>query len=411
MKRKYLNIAGLGVLLISLFSLREPLGKIGLFKSVGDENYVNVYNWYDMIPDEILHEFETEFGIKVRYDVYDGNEILEAKLLAGHSGYDVVFPSAAPYIAQQIEAGVYQELDKSLLPNLKYLDPIVVEQMRVADPTNAYSVPYYWGTFGFAYVEEIILAKMPDAPVNSYRMLFDPNVVSKFADCGVTLLDESVDIYPVVQGYLGLDSQSDRPEDLNVAQEHLFKIRPSIARFSGIRFVNELASGESCLAQAWSGDAHTANDLAKDIGKNIHIRYVVPEEGGSIWIDAAAIPKNAPHFENAHKFINFMLRPEICARVTNSVNIATANKAAIPLVSKEIQEDETIYPPERIMRKLRLDRTQGSKFNTLRNRLWSQVRLGQAASETETEAALKTEIPPRNSPELSHFRSTEKVGG
>lgn len=413
MGSKYLKFFGLGALLFSLIYLKGFLGeKIpfqDLFKSASDTNYVNVYNWYDMIPDEILHEFETEFGIKVRYDVYDGNEILEAKLLAGHSGYDVVFPSASPYIAQQIEANVYQKIDKSLIPNIKHLNPILMEQMLVVDPTNEYSIPYYWGTFGFAYVEEAILARMPDAPVHSYKMLFDPDIVSKFADCGVTLLDESVDVYPVVQTYLHLDSQSNNPEDLEAAQEHLMKIRSSISRFSGARFINELASGESCLAQAWSGDAHTANELAKDIGKNINIRYVVPEEGGTIWIDAAAIPKDAPHFQNAHKFINFILRPEICARITNKIKVATANKDSTPLISKNIRENEAIYPLEKIMKKLRLDKTHSSQFNAMRNRLWSQVKLGQKTSGTE--ASSTEPKPPSITPELSPYRNTRKVGG
>ncbi len=342
-----------------------------------EEPYVNVYNWYATIPAEIIQQFEEETGIKVRYDLYDNNEILEAKLLSGNSGYDIVFPSATPYVARQIEAGVYQKINYDLVPNASHLDPFIVEQMQIVDPGLVYSLPYFWGTFGFAYVEEEIKKRLPNAPVTSYRMLFDPEIVKHFTGCGVTLLEESVDIYPVILSYLGKDPQSADPEDLKKAHEHLLKIRPYISRFSASRFVNDLVGGESCLAQAWSGEAHVANQIAQDTGKNITIKYVVPEEGGAIWIDVVAIPKTAPHPKNAHKFINFLFRSDICAKNTNETIVATANDAALPLIKEDIRANKTIFPEPRIKEKLRLDKTHSAAYEALRNRLWVQAKVGE----------------------------------
>lgn len=361
----FLVIAGIGI--PAYFQLPSE---------TGEERFLNVYNWYGMIPKDVLDEFEAETGITVRYDLYDNNEVLEAKLFSGNSGYDIVFPSASPYVVRQIQVGIYQRLDKALIPNLKNVDPAIYEQMRLADPTLEYALPYYWGTLGFAYVEEEILKRLPDAPVNSYRMLFDPEVVSKFADCGVTLLDESVDVYPAMLTYLGKDSHSDSPADLEVAHQALVTIRPFIKRFSSSRFVNELVGGESCLAQAWSGEAQLAQERADEVGKKIHIRYVVPEEGGTLWIDTIAIPKGAPHFGNAHKFIDFLFRPEISARISNATRLAVANVAAEPYIEDAIKNDTTIYPEPAMMAKLRLDKPQELAYERYRTRLWTQFRLG-----------------------------------
>lgn len=358
------------VLSISMSSRWMP------FFQDNEKQVLNVYNWYGMIPKDVLEEFEAETGISIRYDLYDNNEILEAKLFSGNSGYDLIFPSASPYAVRHIEAGIYQKINKDLIPNLKNLDPVIYDQMRLADPNLDYTIPFYWGTFGFAYVEEEILKRLPDAPVQSYRLLFDPNIVSKFADCGVTLLDESVDVYPAMLTYLGKDPRSDSLEDLEQTQENLTKIRPSIKRFSSSRFVNELVGGESCLAQAWSGEAQLAQDRADEAGKNIHIRYVVPEEGGTLWIDAIAIPKDAPHPKNAHKFIDFLLRPKISARISNAIKLAVSNKEALVYIDNTVKNDSTIYPKPAVMAKLKLDKPQNLAYERQRTRLWTQFRLG-----------------------------------
>ena len=341
-----------------------------------EKPYVNVYNWYGMIPSKLIEQFERETNIKVRYDLYDNNEIVEAKLFSGNSGYDVVFPSASPYVCRQVQAGVYQKLDKDLLPNLIHIDPDIYDRMRIADPMLEYSIPYYWGTFGFAYVEEEIIKRLPHAPTHSYRMLFDPHVIRHFTDCGVTLLDEAVDVYPAALAYLGLPPQSECLEDLNTVQKHLITIRPYINRFSSSRFVNELVSGESCLAQAWSGEAQLAQTQADEVGKPIHIRYVVPEEGGTMWIDAIVIPKDAPHPKNAHRFINFLLRPDIAAAIANDIHLAIANKEALPLIKDEIKNDLTIFPNPETMQKLQLDKPPPFGYERQRTRLWTQFRIG-----------------------------------
>lgn len=341
-----------------------------------DQNYVNVYNWYGVIPLDVLKDFEKETGIKVRYDLFDNNEVVEAKLFAGNSGYDVIFPSASPYIYRHIKARIYEKLDKDLLPNLAYRDPEINEKMRFSDPDLAYAVPYYWGTFGFLYVEEEVKKRLPNAPVNSYRMLFDPEVVSKFADCGVTLLDEPVDVYPLMLTYLERDPYSDTKSDLNLAQKNLSKIRKYIKRFSSLRFINEIVAGDSCVAQAWSGDAQTAQEKARDVGRNVTIRYVVPDEGGILWIDAMVIPKGAPHRKNAHKFINFLLDPKISARVSNYALVAVANREALAFVNESIRDDPTIYPRGEKLKKLKLDKPQSTQYERLRTEYWGQFKAG-----------------------------------
>jgi putrescine transport system substrate-binding protein len=372
--------ARFNLILLAILVLITGIGLSVYFQPVSssapEELVLNVYNWYGMIPKDVLDDFEAETHITVHYDLYDNNEILEAKLFSGNSGYDVIFPSASPYAARQIEAGVYQEIDKSLIPNLNHVDPVIYEQLRLVDPRLTYTIPYYWGTLGFAYVEEEILKRLPDAPVHSYRLLFDPDVVSKLADCGVTLLDEAVDVYPAVLTSLGKDPRSDNLEDLEQAHQQLTKIRPFIKRFSSSRFVTELVGGESCLAQAWSGEAQLAQSRADAAGKKIHIRYVVPKEGGSLWIDVIAIPKGAPHPKNAHKFINFLLKPEISARVSNTLKLAIANQAATPYIKEEIQGDPTIYPKPEVMETLKLDKAQRLTYERYRTRLWTQFRLG-----------------------------------
>lgn len=338
---------------------------------------LHVYNWYGMIPEHLIRAFEQETGITVRYDLYDNNEIVEAKLLSGKSGYDLVFPSAAPYLQRQIAAGVYQKLDKTRLPNLVHIDPHIYHRMRDVDPQQEYSLPYYWGTLGFAYVKEEIDRCLPDAPVHSYRMLFDPNVVKHLKACGVTLLDEAVDVFPAAMHYLGYDPYEEDQEALLKTYEYLLTIRPFINRFSSSRFVNELVAGESCLAQAWSGEAQLAQQRADEAGRQMTIIYVVPDEGHSLWIDAIAIPNDAPHPKNAHKFIDFLLRPEVSAAIANATQLAIANKDALPLIDPKICNNPTIYPPEETRARLRLDVGYSTAYERLRTRLWTQFRTGQ----------------------------------
>jgi len=347
------------------------------FVSKKEDLYVNVYDWYGMLSHEILRQFEEETGISVRYDLYDNNEVLEAKLLASNSGYDVVFPSASPYVSRQIEAGIYQPFDKSLLPNFKDFDPIIVEQMRFIDPDLTYSIPYYWGTIGIAFDADKISKLLPGAPQDSRDLLFNPENLKRLAPYGVSFLEEAIDVFPLILAYLGKDNDSTSPEDLELAYQHLLKLRPFIRRFTSSRFINDLVMGDVCIAQAWSGEAYQAIQEAKDVGRNI--KYIIPKEGSTLWIDCIAIPVGAPHPKNAHTFINFLLRPDISAKISNEVFIPTIIQAGLDQVDPVIRNNPGLYPPREIMLKLRLDKPQKSEesiaYDKLRTRVWTKVRL------------------------------------
>lgn len=363
-----------GRLLLRILSVAIILVGLFWYRSQPPSEYVNIYNWYAMLPKDVIEDFTKETGIKVRLDFYDSNDVLETKLFAGNSGYDIVFPSAAPYLARQIKAGIFQPLNKRLLPHLVDLEPMLGEQIQRSDPHNIYSVPYYWGTLGFAYNEEKIKEILgPSAPVDSYQMLFDAEILKKLHTCGVTMLEEAIDVYPLVLRYLGKDSGSSVYEELATAHDFLLKTRPYVRRFSASRLVGELVSGETCLAQAWSGDTQTAIREGAKLGRTI--KYVIPKEGSSLWIDAVAIPKDAPHAHNAHVFINFILRPDIAARISAFTLLATPTLSAKVLLPEELQHDPSIFPPLEVMAKLTLDQEQDIMFERERNRMWTNFRL------------------------------------
>lgn len=357
------------VMLIIFFTLSH--------KKTHEAAVVNVYDWYGMIPTEILHAFEKETGIRVRYDLYDNNEVLEAKLLASNSGYDVVFPTASPYVARQIKVGIYQQLNKELLPNLVHLNKTIVDQMHMVDPGMLYAVPYYWGTLGIAYDKDKLKERLPDADLESYEILFDPKNLEKLKTCGVSFLEEAIDVVPLVQAYLGASAGSENKEDLKNATGHLLKLRPHIRRFTSSRFINDLVLGDVCIAQAWSGDAQQAEDDAKELNRNIV--YIIPKEGTTLWIDCMAIPVGSPHPTNAHKFINFLLRPEISAKITNKTKLPTTIDAALPMIDKKIRTNKAIYPNAEIMKKLYLNKPETSleslAFDRERTKAWIDIRL------------------------------------
>lgn len=342
-----------------------------------EDAYVNVYDWYGMLSRDILRQFEKETGIHVRYDLYDNNEVLEAKLLASNSGYDVVFPSASPYVARQIAAGVYQPLNKSFLPNFENLDPFIMQRMQIIDPGIHYAIPYYWGTIGIIFDVDRISQLLPGVPQDSYDLLFNPENLKKLSPYGISFLEEAIDVFPLILAYLGKDRHSISSEDLNESYQHLLKLRPYIRRFASSRFVNDIVMGDSCIAQGWSGEAHEAIREAKGLGKNI--KYIIPKEGTTLWIDCMAIPVGAPHPKNAHIFINFLLRPDISAKITNSISIATTVTKSLQFINEEIRQDLSIYPSKEIMLKLHLDKPQKDEksleYDKLRTRAWAKVRL------------------------------------
>lgn len=341
-----------------------------------DEKILNVYNWSDYIAEDTIPDFQEETGIEVRYDVFDSNEVLEGKLLAGNTGYDIVVPSAS-FMARQIQAGVFMELDKSKLDGLDNLNASIMEKVAQYDPGNKHGVPYMWGTTGFAYNIGMIEERMPDAPVNSWDMMFDPDVVSKFADCGVTFLDAPTEVFDAARNYLGIDPDSEDPEHLKKAEDLLMKVRPYIKYFHSSQNINDLANGDICLAMGWSGDMFIARDRAAEAGQGVEIDYVIPKEGAVIWFDMMAIPADAPHPDNAHKWIDYILEPKTAAEITNYVWYANPNDASEEYVDDEILNDPAIYPPDEVLDRLFAALPNSPKFDRIQTRAWTRVKTGQ----------------------------------
>jgi putrescine transport system substrate-binding protein len=341
-----------------------------------EDKVVNVYNWSDYIDEEILKQFETETGIKVVYDVFDSNDVLETKLLAGKSGYDVVVPSGG-FLSRQIEAGVFRKLDQSKLTNTANLWNLIKERTAVYDPGNAYSVNYMWGTTGIGYNDKMIKARMTDAPVNSWRMIFDPAVVSKFADCGVFLLDASDEMIPAALNYIGEDPDSKNPEVIAKADPVLQAIRPYVRKFHSSEYIDALANGDICLAVGWSGDVLQARDRAAEAEKDFDVMYVTPDEGALMWFDQMAVPADAPHPDNAHTFINFMMRADVMAKASNYVYYANGNKASQKLLEEDVINDPAIYPTPAALKTLYTVTAYGPKTQRAVTRLWTKVKSGQ----------------------------------
>jgi putrescine transport system substrate-binding protein len=344
--------------------------------TAGEEDKVlNVYNWSDYVEPTVLEEFTRKTGIKVNYDVFDANEVLETKLLTGHTNYDVVVPSA-PFLQRQITAGVFQKLDKAQLPNLKNLDPDMLKRIAVYDPGNEHSVPYMWVTSGPGYNVAKIKERMPDAPVDSLRMFYDPAVIAKFKDCGVSVLDAPAEVVGTVLIYLGKDPRSESPDDLKAAETVLISIRPYLRYVHSSRYIDDLANGETCLALGWSGDVKQARDRAKDAGKGIEIKYNIPREGSIMNFDMLAIPADAPHPHNAHLFLNYLLEPEVAAKNSNLVKYANINTASTPMLVDAVKGDPNIYPPPDIQAKLVPEPPLSQEYQRLLTRTWTRFKTG-----------------------------------
>lgn len=341
-----------------------------------EDKVVNVFNWSDYIDDEILTEFEAETGIKVVYDVYDSNEILETKLLSGASGYDVVVPTA-DFLKRQIQAGAYQKLDMSKLDNNENMWDMVQEQVEQYGNLNEYSVNYMWGTTGIGYVAEKVNERMPDAPVDSLAMIFDPEIVSKFADCGVYMLDAPAEMIPAALAYIGEDPNTKDKEVIAKAGAVLTAVRPYIRKFHSSEYINALASGDICMAMGFSGDVFQARDRADEVDNGVTIVYSIPKEGSLMWFDQMAIPKDAPHVDNAHTFINYMMRPEVIAKATNYVWYANGNKASQSLLDEELFTDPSVYPDSETMKSLYITTPYDPKTQRVVTRLWTKVKSGQ----------------------------------
>ncbi|MCK0196139.1 polyamine ABC transporter substrate-binding protein [Ancylobacter sp. 6x-1] len=344
------------------------------------EKVVNVYNWSDYIDESVLEEFTKETGIKVRYDVYDSNEVLETKLLAGKTGYDIVVPTSS-FLERQIKAGIYQKLDKSKLPNLQYQWPEIVELLSVYDPGSQYAANYMWGTTGIGINVDKVKERLGEVPLDSWDILFKPEILSKLKDCGVYFLDGPEEVLPTALKYLGKDPNSKDPKDIEAAAELLMPIRPFIKKFDSSGYINALARGDICIALGWSGDVFQAKARAEEAAKKtkkapVNIEYILPKEGALLWADSFAIPKDAPHPEEALAFINFMMKPEIAAKNTNYISYASGSLGAQKFIDKEILENPMIYPSKEVQAKLFTVTTYPQDVQRVVTRTWNKFKRG-----------------------------------
>jgi putrescine transport system substrate-binding protein len=338
-----------------------------------EEKVLYIYNWTDFIGPETIAKFEKETGIKVVYDVYDAEETMEARLLAGGSGYDVVSAST-DYFSREIKAGVFETLDKSKLPNWKNLDPRILAIQSAYDPGNAHAVPYLHSMNGFAYNVDMVKARMPNAPVDSLDMLFKPEVVSKFADCGVTFLDSAEDAIQLALRYLGLDPNTTRREDYKAAEELMLKVRPYVRSFDSSEYLNGLANRELCVAMSWSSDYAMSHARAKAAGVNVNLAFTAPKEGANETFSSLLIPEGAPHPQAAYRFINFILRPDVIAEVTNAIYYGNDNIASRPLVDRKILDDPTLYPTPEMESRLYRSAEVSAATERLRTRTWTRIK-------------------------------------
>ncbi|WP_181085116.1 polyamine ABC transporter substrate-binding protein [Pseudomonas oryzihabitans] len=339
------------------------------------EPTVRVYNWSDYVGETTLEDFQKATGITPVYDVFDSNETLEGKLLAGHTGYDVVVPSSN-FLAKQIKAGAFQILDKSQLPNWQNLDPALLKQLEKSDPGNQYGVPYLWGTNGIGYNVDKVKAALGTDKLDSWAILFEPENLKKLSKCGVSFMDSPDEVYPAVLQYLGLDPNSTNPDDYKKAEAQLLKVRPYITYFHSSKYISDLANGNICVAFGYSGDVFQARSRAEEAKKGVNIGYAIPKEGANLWFDLLAIPKDAKNVKEAHAFINYLLQPEVIAKVSDYVGYANPNPKAGELMNAELRQDETVYPPQAVMDKLYVMKELPPQLLRLETRSWTRVKSG-----------------------------------
>ena len=338
-----------------------------------EEKVLYVYNWADYIGKDTLADFERATGIKVVYDTYDADETLEAKMMAGDSGYDVISTST-DFFSRQIKAGIYQRLDRAKLSNWKNLDPHILAIEAGSDPGNQYAVPYLRHMNGFAYNVDMIRARMPDAPVDSLDMLFKPEVVAHFADCGVTFLDSAEDVLQLALNYLHIDPNTTRKEDYQRAEQLILAVRPYIRAFDSTEYTNGLANKEFCLSMSWSGDYATSRARARSAGIAVNLAFTVPKEGANGSYDALLIPTGAPHPNAAHLFLNFMMQPRVIAAVTNDIHYANDNLAANAYVDPEILHDPAVYPTPAVEARLYESDEVAPALERIRTRTWTRIK-------------------------------------
>jgi putrescine transport system substrate-binding protein len=342
-----------------------------------EEKVLNIYNWSDYIADDTLQNFEKETGIKVRYDNYDNNEILHAKLVAGNSGYDIVVPSAH-FAKTQIEGGLFQKLDRSLLTNWGNLDPALLQQLSSIDPGNQYLVTWMWGyvTVGINVGKVKAALGSTPMPANPWDLIFDPKIAAKVKGCGVNLLDSASEVLPVAMIYAGKPPYSKNPQDYEAARAVLAKARPNVTRFSSSGYINDLARGTLCVVMGYSGDINIARQRAIDSKSGQNIEALIPPSGGTLFFDTMAIPKDAKHVKNAHLFINYILRPEVHASLTNKVFYANPNAASKKFVKKEVAENPTVFLAPEDIKKLTAPDAVPQDIRRVQTRIFTNFKAG-----------------------------------
>jgi len=340
------------------------------------DRVINVYNWSDYIDPAVLEDFTKQTGIKVQYDTFDANETLETKLLAGRSGYDIVVPSAY-FLERQIKAGVFQKIDKTRLNNLGNIWPEIANRLAVYDPGNQYAVNYMWGTTGIGFNVKAMRERLgPNGKIDSWDVVFKPENLAKFKDCGVTMLDSSDDIMPAALHYLGLNPNSTDERELQRAADLLLKIKPSVRKFHSSEYLNALASGEICFVVGWSGDIKQAQKRAAEVKNGVEIGYAIPKEGAQMFFDNLAIPKDAAHVAEAHAFIDFLLKPEVAAKNSNLVAYANGNLASQKYIDKAVFDDPSVYPDPTTMKLLYTVSARDQKSQRVVTRLWTKIKTG-----------------------------------
>jgi len=361
---------------ISYFHKAVLVGaSVTLAVSVQAASTVHIYNWSDYIGETTLVDFEAATKIKPLYDVFDSNETLEGKLLAGHTGYDVVVPSNH-FLGKQIKAGAFQKLDKAQLPNWQNLDPALLKRLQKNDPGNQYAVPYLWGTNGIGYNVDKIKAVLGVDKIDSWAMLFEPENIKKLSKCGVAFLDSGDEMIPAMLNYMGLKPNSEDPEDYKKAEAKLLAIRPYVTYFNSSKYITDLANGDICVAAGFSGDVFQARARAAEAGKGVKVAYVIPKEGGNLWFDMLAIPRDATNVKEAHAFINYLLKPEVIAQVSDTVGYANPNPKADALMDQKVRTDVAVYPPQEVLDKLYVNAELPPKVQRLMTRSWTKVKSG-----------------------------------
>ena len=343
--------------------------------ALAQDKTVNVYNWNDYIDPRVLEDFTRETGIKVVYDTYDNNEIVETKMLTGKSGYDIVVPSG-PFLQRLIGAGVFEKLDRVKLPNAKNLWDEVSKKLNVYDPGNLHAINYMWGTTGIGINVEKVKQRLGDLPLNSWDLVLKPAIAEKLKDCGIHMLDAPEDVFPGVLRALGADPSSRKPEEITRAADHLMKVRSAVRKFHSSEYINALAAGDICVAVGYSGDVLQAKRRAEEANNGVKIDYLIPREGALMWFDSFAIPADAPNKDNAYAFINYMLRADVAAKNSNMVSYASGNLAAKTEIRKDILDNPNIYPDPATFARLFTNTAYDDKIQKVVTRQWTRVKTG-----------------------------------